>query len=205
MSNGRTIPGYTERFTDALSYASRVHRNQPRKETDIPYVGHLLGVASICIDNGATEDEAISALLHDAPEDQGGRPCLEDIRDHFGSRVAEIVEMCSDSLTENPDAKEPWNDRKAAYHEHLRGTDDKSVYLVSAADKLHNARSMLVDLKRYGDGVWNRFKGKRDGTLWNFDTLISVYRHGPEDARRDPIVDDLCEVVAQLKFVPYPE
>jgi (p)ppGpp synthase/HD superfamily hydrolase len=199
VSSGRTIPGFSDRFTNALSYAARVHRTQPRKGTNIPYVGHLLGVASIVIDNGGTEDEAIAALLHDAPEDRGGIPRLEDIRAQFGDVVAKIVESCSDSLVEDPEAKQEWRDRKLAYIEHLKGADDKSVYLVSVADKLHNARSILVDLKRYGDVVWERFKGKRDGTLWNFAALIEVYKQGPEDARREPIIGELRRVVSQLQ------
>jgi (p)ppGpp synthase/HD superfamily hydrolase len=199
MSELRTIPGFSDRFSSALEYAARVHRHQPRKGSDIPYVGHLLGVASIVIDSRGTEEEAIAALLHDAPEDHGGRSRLDEIGIQFGVRIADIVGACSDSLAEDADAKAPWRERKTEYIEHLKTITDKSVYLISAADKLHNARSTLVDLTRYGEAVWNNFKGKRDGSLWNYDALIEVYQHGPFDSRRDPIVEDLAQVVAELK------
>ncbi|MEO6835695.1 MAG: HD domain-containing protein, partial [Candidatus Tumulicola sp.] len=187
------------RFNKALDYAARVHRTQVRKKTNVPYVCHLLAVAALVLENGGTEDEAIAALLHDAPEDRGGRPRLDDIRVQFGERVAEIVEACSDTLEEDPETKPPWKTRKSAYHDHLRESRDASVYLVSAADKLHNARATLADHAAIGRKIWARFNGGRDGTLWNYDRLLGIYATGPRDARRDPIVRELRRTVEQLK------
>ena len=190
----------TDRFLDALRYATVVHRDQRRKGSRVPYVGHLLGVASLVIDAGGTEDEAIAALLHDAAEDQGGPRRLEDIRTRFGNRVAGIIEACSDSLVEDPRAKAPWLMRKQDYIAHLRANTDKSVYLISASDKLHNAEAMLSDFRVVGDALWGRFSpdGGRERILWNFRELIDAYRHGPLDARRDPIVRRLADVVDRL-------
>ena len=148
----------SERFDDAVAYANRVHGNQRRKGSEVPYLSHLLAVASLVLEYGGDEDEAIAALLHDAPEDRGGAPLLEQIRERFGDRVAGIVEGCSDSLVEDPRQKEPWQFRKERYHEHLRETSDSSILLVSAADKLHNARATLNDVQRLGPSVWNRFQ-----------------------------------------------
>jgi (p)ppGpp synthase/HD superfamily hydrolase len=141
----------TERFDKALTYASIVHGGHKRKGTQTPYISHLLAVVSIVLENGGTEDEAIAALLHDAAEDQGGRPRLDDIRARFGDRVAEIVEACSDSLVEDSSKKPEWHKRKELYHRELRAHSDSSFYLVSVADKLHNARSMAQDERQIGE------------------------------------------------------
>jgi (p)ppGpp synthase/HD superfamily hydrolase len=189
----------SDRFADAFAYANSVHRNQGRKGTEIPYVSHLLAVASIVLEAGGDEDEAIAALLHDAPEDQGGHPQLEQIRVRFGDRVAAIVEGCSDSLTVEPWAKEDWRVRKERYHDHARRTADSSVLLVSASDKLHNARATLADLQRVGPGVWDRFTGGREGSLWNYETLRKLYADSDDPrvrqlaAELDPIVKGLEE------------
>lgn len=190
----------TERFLDAVRCAAAVHGSQRRKGTTVPYLSHLLAVASLVIDAGGTEDEAIAALLHDAAEDQGGTARLEDIRLRFGRRVADIVEACSDSLEEDPTNKAPWRERKQRYIEQLAADDDKSVYLVSAADKLHNARAMLDDFRLVGDGLWGRFSrdGGRDRIIWNYRQLIRVYNAGPADARRRTIVRRLTDVVDAL-------
>ncbi|HEY1656690.1 MAG TPA: HD domain-containing protein [Candidatus Tumulicola sp.] len=187
------------RFEKALVYAAHVHRTQVRKKTAIPYVSHLLAVAAIVLENDGDEDEAIAALLHDAAEDRGGRSRLDDIRERFGQRVADIVEACSDSLEEQPERKAEWKTRKQDYHRHLRETLDRSVYLVSAADKLHNARATLEDLVTHGDGVWDRFEAERGDTIWNYDELLGIYRAGPPDERRAPIVRQLEAVVERLR------
>jgi (p)ppGpp synthase/HD superfamily hydrolase len=189
----------SDRFADAFAYANAVHRKQRRKGTEIPYVSHLLAVASIVLEAGGDEDEAIAALLHDAPEDQGGHPQLEQIRARFGERVAAIVEGCSDSLVVEPWAKEDWRVRKKRYHDRARQTADSSVLLVSAADKLHNARATLADLQRVGPAVWDRFTGGRDGSLWNYETLLKLYADSGDPrvrqlaAELDPIVKALEE------------
>ncbi len=194
-----TVTPLSPRFEKALAYAAHLHRNQKRKGTEIPYVSHLLAVAAIVLENGGNEDEAIAALLHDAAEDQGGRPKLNDIRAEFGGRVADIVESCSDALDENPANKPDWRPRKERYHQHLRASRDPSVHLVSAADKLHNARATLADTFSAKDSVWGRFSGGREGTLWNYAGLIAIYAAGPRDRRRDSILRQLKAVVEQLE------
>jgi (p)ppGpp synthase/HD superfamily hydrolase len=161
-------------------------------------VSHLLAVASIVLEAGGDEDEAIAALLHDAPEDQGGHPQLEQIRARFGERVAAIVEGCSDSLVVEPWAKEDWRVRKKRYHDRARQTADSSVLLVSAADKLHNARATLADLQRVGPAVWDRFTGGRDGSLWNYEALLKLYA-GSGDPRVRQLAAELDPIVKALE------
>ena len=162
---------YTDRFDHALAYASRIHRHQQRKGADIPYVSHLLGVCAIAIENGASEDQAIAALLHDAVEDQGGAARLEDIRANFGDAVAQIVWDCTDSDTE---PKPPWRTRKEAY---LASLEHKPVtsLAVSLADKTHNAGAITADMHTHGLAVWERFTGGREGSLWYYRALAEVF------------------------------
>jgi len=139
--------------------AARLHGAQIRKGTEqqpVPYLSHVLEVAAIVMAEPAAEDVAIAALLHDSPEDAGGRRVLADIRERFGDRVAEIVDGCTDTY-ENP--KPPWLKRKQDYLEHLRRTNDVDILLVKCADCLSNARSTLRDHRRIGDQVWKRFSG----------------------------------------------
>lgn len=180
------------RFDEAISYASEAHRAQTRKSTSIPYVGHLLGVTSIVIDHGGDEDEAIAALLHDCPEDQGGQRRLDDIRVRFGDDVASIVEACSDSLTENPAEKRRWPERKRAYLRHLRENRNASVFLVSAADKLHNLRSMLSDYGVVGEDLWSRFNrdAGKIGSIRYYRSLVATYE-SVDDRRVARIAADL--------------
>ncbi|WP_119313948.1 HD domain-containing protein, partial [Calidithermus terrae] len=147
----------SERFKDALGLAFELHMGQRRKGTDVPYLAHLLAVSAIVLEHGGGEDEAIAALLHDAAEDQGGRETLERIRRRFGERVAAVVEGCTDAWEE---PKPPWRGRKEAYLAHLPGAD-AATRLVSCADKLHNARAVLADYRRLGEGLWARFQGGR--------------------------------------------
>jgi GTP pyrophosphokinase len=176
----------TQRYIDGFTLALELHRDQVRKGTSIPYVSHLLSVSALALEYGADEDEAIAALLHDAGEDQGGAPTIEMIRQRFGDRVATIVAACSDSLTET---KLPWRARKEAYLAHL-AIADASVALVSGCDKLHNARSILSDLRRIGEEVWARFAGGREGVLWYLSALCdSLAKSG------SPVVDEFRRVV----------
>jgi len=154
----------------------------------------LLAVASIVLEAGGTEDEAIAALLHDGPEDQGGEKTLEAIRRRFGDSVADVVAACSDTFE---DPKPPWGARKRAYVEHLR-TADRSTLLVSAADKLHNARATLRDLQQHGAIVWRRFSATPQETLDNYRSLVDAYESAEPDARRDAIVKELREVVERM-------
>jgi len=176
----------TERFEQALLFAAQVHAEQKRKGGAVPYVSHLLAVAALVMEAGGDEDECIAALLHDAAEDQGGRPMLEKIEQRFGPRVARIVEACSDSLTEGPD-KAPWRQRKQAYLAHLPESSP-SDRLVSLADKLHNSRTLLADLRREGAAAFEKFRGKRDGTLWYYRELLRAHR-----AAQPPVAPDLLD------------
>jgi (p)ppGpp synthase/HD superfamily hydrolase len=182
---------YAEKFEEALMYAARVHRDQTRKGTKIPYVTHLLAVAAIVGENGGTEDEVVAALLHDAPEDRGGEARLEDIRERFGDEVADIVAGNTDTF-ENP--KPPWHERKEAYVVRV-AHEPRSVRLVSAADKLHNARSVLADLRSLGDDLWARFNGGKEGTLWYYRALVEAFG----SAGSNPIVEELDRVVGELE------
>jgi len=170
----------SDRFAEAFSLALELHRDHIRKRgkgepagPGIPYIAHLMSVASLVLENGGHEDEAIAALLHDGPEDQGGEKTLDDIRRRFGDEVAEIVEGCSDTF-ETP--KPEWRARKEKYLAHLRKTTSDSILLVSIADKIHNLRSILGDYRRLGDQLWERFSGRRDGTLWYYRELLRIYK-----------------------------
>jgi len=179
------------RFERALLLANRLHARQKRKGTDVPYVAHLMTVAGMVLEAGGDEDMAIAALLHDAVEDQGGLPTLRMIRKKFGKRVADIVAGCTDS---DAVPKPPWRQRKETYIAHLRHAPPE-VRLVSASDKLHNARAVLSDYRRLGEALWPRFTGQRDGTLWYYRTLVDTLRA----AGSNPVVDELGRVVAELE------
>jgi (p)ppGpp synthase/HD superfamily hydrolase len=181
------------RFEEALILAVRWHASQVRKETTVPYIAHLLGVASIVLEQGADEDEAIAALLHDAVEDQGGVVALGEIRRRFGDRVAEIVAGCTDAWTT---PKPPWRERKEAYIAHLRQAS-ASVRLVSAADKLHNARAILADYRALGDALWSRFNGGKAGTLWYYRALVETL----QVADPTPLVEELDRVVSEVEHL----
>jgi (p)ppGpp synthase/HD superfamily hydrolase len=175
------------RLDEAFAYARSVHQGQTRKGTDAPYLGHLIGVTSIVLDDGGSEDEAIAALLHDAAEDHGGRERLEDIRRRFGDAVAGIVEDCTDSW-ETP--KPPWADRKRAYVEHARHLSPASLR-VSAADKMHNSYAILRDLRNVGDQVWDRFSAPADDVVAYYDGLVRAFR----ESGGGRLVDELDRIV----------
>jgi (p)ppGpp synthase/HD superfamily hydrolase len=175
---------YTPRFETALSFAARLHANQTRKGISTPYIGHLLGVASLVIEHGGDEDEAIAALLHDAVEDQGGKATESVIRRMFGKKVTDIVRGCTDCEDEGG-PKPAWRPRKEAYIDHLKHAD-ASTRIVSASDKLYNARSILDGLRLVGDDVWKRFTAGREGQLWYYRSLAKEFlRAGPEALARE--------------------
>lgn len=184
----------TERFVDAVRYANEAHAGQTRKGTGMPYISHLLAVASFVLDEGGDEDSAIAALLHDVPEDdarRAPRESLEDIRRRFGDTVAHIVEGCTDSW-ERP--KKPWIDRKREYVEHAR-TLDRDTLRVSAADKVHNAYTILRNLRDSGEAVWQRFNATPDEIMWYYGALVRAFR----EAGGSPLVDELDRVVRGIK------
>jgi (p)ppGpp synthase/HD superfamily hydrolase len=187
----KTVTTLGPRFERALLFATRKHARQTRKGTAIPYIPHLLSVAGLVLEAGGDEDLAIAALLHDVVEDCGGAPMLGEIRRRFGQHVAHLVDGCTDT---DLDPKPPWRQRKEDYLKHLQ-TADADVRLVSAADKLHNARSVLADYREFGESVWERFQGKRDGTLWYYRSLVDEFRK--RDA--NPLVNQLERVVNELE------
>ena len=184
---------YSERIIDAMAAAAQIHGTQRRKGTEIPYLSHLLGTCSIALEYGANEDEAIAALLHDAIED--GRPTAAARATvwSFGDEVGRIVEACTDADTQ---PKPPWRPRKEAYLASL-ATKDHSVLLVSASDKLHNARSIVRDRRGVGEKVWDRFKVQKSDTLWYYRSLVVAYR---ENSEHNPaLVAELDRTVAEME------
>lgn len=184
---------YSTRFEDALVYAARVHANQVRKGTSVPYVTHLLAVAALVGEHGGSEDQVIAALLHDAPEDQGGEARLAEIRERFGAVVADIVHACSDTF-ETP--KPPWRARKEKYLHHL-ATAPAAALIVSTADKVHNASTLLADLRYRGESVFDRFSGKKDGTLWYYREITQALEH----RGKTPLTAELRRLVTEVHRV----
>ncbi|MGH2543607.1 MAG: HD domain-containing protein [Ardenticatenaceae bacterium] len=181
----------TARFEEALAFAHRLHAGQQRKGEDIPYIAHLLAVTSIVLEHGGDEEEAIAALLHDAIEDQGGAATREAIRARFGERVAAIVGGCSDTdVTPKP----PWRQRKEAHLATLKNASP-SVRLVSAADKLHNVRSLIMNYRLQGEALWQRFNGGKSGTLWYYRAVADMLQEvGPM-----PLTNELARAVGELE------
>lgn len=178
------------RFLRAFLFAAEKHAAQTRKASTIPYIAHLMGVASLVLEAGGDEDLAIAALLHDVVEDCGGAPMLKEVRRRFGKRVAKVVDGCTDADTY---PKPPWRERKEKYIRHLKAAD-ADTRLVSAADKLNNVRSILSDYRALGESVWSRFNGGREGTLWYYRTLRDQFlRH-----KRNRITRDLELAVNEL-------
>ena len=181
----------TERLDDAFRLARELHTAQIRKGTDTPYLSHLMAVSAIVLEHGGGEDEAIAALLHDAVEDQGGAATLAEIRRRFGDAAAAIVEGCTDADTT---PKPPWRQRKERYVAHIAHAS-RSVRLVSAADKLHNARAILDDYRAVGDAVWDRFNVGPAEILWYYRALADAFRAVEET----PLVERLGRVVSELE------
>lgn len=180
----------SERYEDALIFATRLHSRQVRKGSRVPYITHLLTVSALVLEDRGSEDEAIAALLHDAIEDQGGDSARQEILRRFGPNVARIVEGCTDADTL---PKPPWRERKEAYLAHLYEAP-ADVRRVSAADKLHNARCVVRDYREQGEVFWSKFKGGKDGTLWYFHELVKVF----QSFDRSLLVDELARTVAEL-------
>jgi GTP pyrophosphokinase len=185
------------RFTEAIEYARQLH-TEFRKGTDIPYMAHLVGVAALVMGEAGgrvlvTEDMVLAALLHDVVEDHGGMTRLHEVEQRFGANVARTVEGLSDSFAENQHPKDEWKRRKSEYIKRLRHEPD-DVLLISAADKLYNAKAILDDFKDIGEAIWKRFNRGADQQLWYFDELLAVYLLRP----RNRIVNELERVVGEL-------
>lgn len=188
-------PVLSSRFDRALVYASSKHRVQSRKSTGVPYIAHLLAVASTVLEAGADEDTAIGALLHDVVEDQGGAALLPEIEERFGRRVREIVAACSDSLTSKDEPKQEWRVRKQKYLDTLP-LHSHEARLVSLADKLHNARSIVRDLRIEGPQVFERFQGKRAGTLWYYSQLLQYFKEMQPEFLFNEFATSVAEMLA---------
>jgi (p)ppGpp synthase/HD superfamily hydrolase len=182
QSTSTPKPILGDRFVEALAYAVELHGGQARKATVIPYLSHLLAVCSLVLEDGGTEDEAIAALLHDGPEDQGGQKVLDEIDKRFGDGVASMVDGLSDTLDE---AKPPWRPRKEAYLARLRD-EHAAVLRVSLGDKVHNLSSISTDHLQIGDELWGRFNAGREDQGWYYRSLLGVYEQRLPDSRNLP-------------------
>jgi (p)ppGpp synthase/HD superfamily hydrolase len=182
----------TDKIAKALALAVEAHDGQKRKGTSIPYIAHPMGVASIALDHGADEEQAMAALLHDAVED-GGAEYAERIRTKFGERVADIVAGCTDGVPDASGIKPPWQARKQAYLDHLK-TASYDVLLVSSSDKLHNARAIVEDLLNIGHTVFDRFSVSKDQTLWYYESLAQIF-----ESRGTPVARALRSAVNEMK------
>jgi (p)ppGpp synthase/HD superfamily hydrolase len=189
-----SIVPMTPRFAEALLFAERLHCAQVRKKTQVPTISHLMAVTALVLENGGGEDEAIAALLHDAAEDCGGRPVLEEIRRRFGDSVASIVEDCSDTLVT---PKPRWQPRKESYLEHLE-TASEPTLLVSLADKVHNVRSLGFEYRRVGETLWQRFTASQEQTIWYYQSLLAIFRRRCPD-RYKPLVNELSRALEDLE------
>lgn len=183
----------TKRFEEALVFAARLHAGQLRKQSRVPYIAHLLGVAALVLEDGGSENEAIAALLHDAVEDQGGLKTLEEIRRRFGNAVAEIVKGCSDSYTT---PKPPWKERKSGFLDSIRNAS-AATRRVALADKVYNARATLKDVQQEGDSAWEKFNGGKEGTLWYYRKLVDAF----EDSGSTRMLDEFKLTVAELERI----
>ncbi len=200
MKNPTPTPILTERFTRAVDYARTLH-TETRKGTKIPYMAHLLGVASLVMGEAGgvvpvTEDMVIAAILHDTAEDHGGQRTLDDVREKFGPDVARMVEGLSDTLAEDHDKKEGWEERKNAYLARLRN-EPEDVLVISVADKLYNAKAILDDLKEIGPAVWDRFKRGPKEQLWYFHSLLAIF----DPRLHSRMVVELKRVVDEISYL----
>lgn len=188
----------TSRFSEALSSAATLHAGQYRKGTPIPYLGHLLATASIALSHGADEDEAIAALLHDsiedAPEHLGADWVRRWLEFKFGRKVLEIVNCCTDADIQ---PKPSWLQRKETYVARIAG-EPRSVLLVSASDKLHNAAAILSDFRQVGDEVWKRFNqtAGKAGTIGYYRGLTSAYQ---QTGHHRALIEELHRTVSLIE------
>ena len=180
------------KLASALDLAIQAHQGQVRKSTTIPYISHPMAVASIALEFGASEDQAIAALLHDAIED-GGIQYAKLIEAQFGQHVHDLVQGCTDGTPDHTGSKAPWLERKTAYIQHLQEASDE-VLLVSCSDKLHNARAIVSDLINEGPSVFNRFSSSTEQTLWYYRQLAIVFTN-----RKTPPAKALEAAVSQME------
>lgn len=184
-------PLLTPRFEQALVLASQLHAHQIRKGSRVPYLSHLMSVAALVLEDGGNEDEAIAALLHDAIEDQGGAETREQIRQHFGDAVVEIIDGCTETeVTPKP----PWRERKQHHLDQLRQASP-SVLRITLADKLHNARSILFDWHQEGSQVWERFRASREEVLWYYNSVAQI----AAEKTASPLLRELQHMIQRME------
>lgn len=180
------------KLASALDLAIQAHQGQVRKSTTITYISHPMAVASITLEFGATEDQAIAALLHDAIED-GGIQYANIIKAQFGDHVHNLVQGCTDGTPDASGKKAPWLERKTAYLHHREAASDE-VLLVSCSDKLHNARAIVSDLINEGPSMFNRFSSTTEQTLWYYRQLAMIFNN-----RKTPPAKALEAAVSQME------
>lgn len=190
-TNSKRPPKLGIRLQRAFRYAAKKHEGQTRKQTAVPYLSHLMAVASLVLEAGGDEEMAMAALLHDVVEDCGGLPRLREVRRQFGPRVARIVEGCTDSFVQ---PKPDWIERKRQYLNEVKHADAETR-LVSASDKLHNVRTILADYRKDGEAIWKRFNGRREGTLWYYRALSDEYQR----RNRNRSTRELATAVVELE------
>lgn len=185
----------------AFDYAFDLHLQQARKGTDIPYISHLMGVASLTLESGGSEGEVIAALLHDAVEDQGGSQTLQEIERRFGAEVACMVDGCTDSA-DSP--KPPWRSRKEAYVAKMSEAP-LTVRRISICDKLHNIRCTVQEYRQDGEVLWEKFSGKRDLIDWYYPALLAAYRTQPLPTRLAAFVEEIERLSHYLQDMAAPQ
>jgi (p)ppGpp synthase/HD superfamily hydrolase len=192
-------PATSQKLKHAFQFACDCHETQVRKSTSIPYISHLMSVSALVFEYGGDEDQAIAALLHDSVEDADSdteaNQRRQFIAEQFGDRVAKIVDGCTDGIPDITGKKPSWKDRKVAYLEHLKSADQDTL-LVSAADKLHNARAILGDLRVVGEAVYERFRAGKEGTLWYYSSLADTFAEimpGPLAAELSRTVESIMK------------
>lgn len=184
----------SDRFVRAVDYAMVIHATQVRKGTTVPYMAHLLGVASLVLEANGDEDLAIAGLLHDAVEDCGGLPRLDDVRQRFGDRVAAVVLGCSDATGAESKKQQDYWERKRSYLDHLRDAEP-DVLLVSLADKVHNARSIVTDIERHGVEILSKFNGAPQQILDYYRECLEIGQaNGAHGALLTPLSNSLSDI-----------
>jgi GTP pyrophosphokinase len=186
----------THRFQEALTYAVQLHARDVRKGTSTPYIAHLLSVCALVLEDGADEEDAIAALLHDALEDHPAETSREEIRQRFGPRVLALVEASTDTPPDyRGGEKPPWRTRKETYLQHLVNARPDELR-IALADKLHNARATLADYRRVGDHLWSRFTVGKTDQLWYYRMLVEVFIKA---GATGPMIEELERIVRELE------
>jgi (p)ppGpp synthase/HD superfamily hydrolase len=193
MTSEPGTPAHSQRYIDALGWAAELHRHQRRKGKPVPYISHLTAVSALVWEDGGDEEQAISGLLHDAIEDAGVTE--GQIAARFGNRVARIVADCTDTngAVAADGEKEPWLLRKTRYIEHLQSAHPDSL-LVSAADKAHNARDMVLDARR-DPSMWGKFTAGLEGSAWYLQQLHLTFQRRLENSRSVELLGESVEEI----------